>query len=114
MPRPARCVPRGSAATQRDTELLEETEVVERLAPLWKVVCHDDPVTTMEFVVEVFVQIFRLPSARAFTVMMQVHYTGAAVVGRWPETAAKRKAERAKARARANGFPLTFTVEEDD
>ncbi|MEZ6016667.1 MAG: ATP-dependent Clp protease adaptor ClpS [Planctomycetota bacterium] len=86
----------------------------DELAPLWRVICHDDPLTTMDFVVEVLMEVFRVPALRAFELMLLVHHTGAAVVGRWPESTAKRRAERARAKARAEGFPLTFTVERDD
>jgi ATP-dependent Clp protease adaptor protein ClpS len=86
----------------------------ETLAPLWRVICHDDPVTTMDFVVQVLREVFRLPQGRAYELMMRVHHTGSAVVGRWPESTAKERAERAHAKARAAGFPLTFTVERDD
>ena len=94
--------------------MTEDTEVHETLAPLWRVICHDDPVTTMDFVVKVLQEVFRLPHTRAFELMMRVHQTGSAVVGRWPESTAKERAERARAKARAAGFPLTFTVERDD
>ena len=91
-----------------------EADTSDDLAPLWRVICHDDPVTTMDFVVEVLMEVFRVPAARAFELMLRVHHTGAAVVGRWPESGAKRRAERARSKARAAGFPLTFTVERDD
>ncbi len=94
---------------ERDTDVGEE----EMLAPLWRVICHDDPVTTMDFVVEVLMEVFRLPTARAFALMMRVHHTGAAVIGRWPESVAKARAERGRAKARGAGFPLAFTVERD-
>lgn len=95
--------------------VLEETEAEseESLAPLWRVVCHDDPVTTMDFVVEVLGRIFRQPRTRAIELMYRVHYTGAAVVGSWPEGPARRKVNKAHALARAEGFPLTFSVEEE-
>jgi ATP-dependent Clp protease adaptor protein ClpS len=97
-----------------DVEVETKEEVREQLAPLWRVICHDDPHTTMEFVVEVLRGVFRLTTPRAMEVMYQVHHAGAALVGRWPEEAARKKVNRATAKARAQGFPLTFTVEEDD
>ncbi len=99
--------------TAAETEEEVDTRVEETLAPLWKVICHDDPVTTMDFVVQVLMEVFRLPAARAMEVMLRVHHTGSAVVGRYPESTAKRRAERARSKARAAGFPLTFTVERD-
>lgn len=85
-----------------------------RLAPRWKVIGHDDPITTMDFVVEVLRSVFGLSQARAYERMMRIHTCGSAVIGRWGETEARRRVERATAKARAVGFPLTFTLEEED
>ena len=94
---------------------VEETDVEaeESLAPLWRVVCHDDPVTTMDFVVTVLTCVFRQPVPRAVEVMYRVHFTGAALVGLWPEDAARRKVDRAHLMARAACYPLTFSMEAD-
>lgn len=97
-----------------DVEQDQETEVTESLAPLHRVICHDDPKTTMEFVVTVLRGVFKLSSPRAMEVMYQVHYTGAALVGCWPEAVATRKVRRATSLAGAQGFPLTFSIEPDD
>ena len=93
----------------------EETgeEADEQTSPPWRVIGHDDPVTTMQFVVEVLRSVFGLPGPRAAKVMLEIHHTGSALVGTWPEDEARTKVARATARARANGFPLTFTVEKD-
>lgn len=102
---------RGGATT---TLPESEEEVREDLARLWRVICHDDPHTTMEFVVDVFTGVFRLPARRALELMLRVHDTGSAVIGLWPRSVAERKIDRARALARAEGFPLTFSMEEDD
>lgn len=93
-------------------EIEAEIEHKEELAPLWKVVCHDDPVTTMEFVIEILRAVFRVRSVQAVELMYRVHHSGAAVLGHWPESAARRKVKRATALARSEGFPLTFSLEE--
>ena len=102
----------AAASPDTDVEIEVDVEVEETLAPLWRVVCHDDPVTTMDFVVEVLRSVFRVTAARAIELMYRVHYTGSAVVGHWPEEVARKKVTRATALARGKGFPLTFTVEE--
>ena len=96
------------------TQVEELVEVKERLAPLCRVVCHDDPVTTMEFVVHVFMDHFRMTYDRAVEKMMNVHQKGAAVIAHYPKSMAEKRVARAKAFARANGFPLTFSIEEED
>lgn len=100
--------------TIEETEVQSDVEQVEELARLWRVICHDDPVTTMDFVVEVFTKVFRQPVPRAMELMLRVHQSGSAVVGLWPESVAKKKVNRARSMARVDGFPLTFSVEEDD
>lgn len=92
----------------------EETWVDTRHEPRWRVIGHDDPITTMEFVVEVLRSVFGLSQARAFERMMRIHSTGSALIGVWSETEARRRVQRATSKARAQGFPLTFTLEQDD
>ncbi|MAE45887.1 MAG: ATP-dependent Clp protease adaptor ClpS [Planctomycetes bacterium] len=100
-------------ATSPDTVTVLEVKVKERVAPMMRVVCHDDPYTTMEFVVGILTGVFRLPHARAVEIMLEVHQRGAGVVGLYPLTVAERKVQRATSQARANAFPLTFSIEED-
>ncbi|MEM8709591.1 MAG: ATP-dependent Clp protease adaptor ClpS [Planctomycetota bacterium] len=106
----------SSVESTPGTTVLDDPETVvdERLAPLWKVICHDDPITTMDFVVDVLTKIFRQPLPRAIELMLRVHQTGSAVIGRWPESVARRKVNRAHALARADQFPLTLSIEEDE
>ena len=99
---------------ERETIEFIETEVEERLGRLWRVICHDDPETTMDFVVDVFTGVFRLPAGRAFELMMRVHNTGSAVLGLWPMSVAQKKVDKTHSMARTRGFPLTLTLEEDD
>ncbi|MCP5020370.1 MAG: ATP-dependent Clp protease adaptor ClpS [bacterium] len=97
-----------------NTQVIELTEVKERLAPLCRVVCHDDPVSTMEFVMHVFMDHFRLTYDRAQDRVLTVHNKGAAVIATYPRSLAEKRVTRAKGFARANGFPLTFSIEDDE
>ena len=103
---------RPGTGTETGIDVADEKK--EELAPLFRVICHDDPVTTMDFVIEVLRGVFRIPHVRAVDLMMEVHTKGAALVGRYPESTAKSKVDRATSLARGRGFPLTFTVEPDD
>ena len=94
-------------------DALDLAETKARTAPRFRVICHDDPCTTTVFVVSVLRGVFRLPEARAVERMLCVHHTGTAVVGCYPQSLAERRVQRATATARANGYPLTFTVEQD-
>ncbi len=64
------------------TKTLEQPETVvePRLARPWNVVVHDDPVTTMLYVVKVFMEVFSYAQPKAHTLMMEVHTAGRSVV----------------------------------
>lgn len=78
----------------------------------YNVVMWNDDFTTMEFVVEVLIDIFHKDEATAQTLMLNVHRKGQAVVGKYPYDIAVTKVNAALDRAKAQGFPFRMTVEE--
>ena len=103
-------------AVTPNSETQEEirTHQAEDLESLWKVIAHDDPVTTMEFVVRIMVQIFKKPVIFAEAIMWQVHNEGLSVVDTLPKAEAERRVKMATMAARLEGFPFTFTLEPAD
>lgn len=99
-----------STATQKEQDIRQE----EALEPLWKVIAHDDSVTTMEFVVRTMVQIFKKPIIFAEAIMWQVHNEGLSVVDTLPKAEAERRVKMATMAARLEGFPFRFTLEPAD
>ncbi|MEM7110897.1 MAG: ATP-dependent Clp protease adaptor ClpS [Chloroflexota bacterium] len=99
-----------------EPEVLEEeiTEEEEELEKLWKVIAHDDDVTTMEFVVRIMVQIFKKPLIFAEAIMWQVHNEGLSVVDTLPRAEAEFRVKKATVQARLEGFPFRFTLEPAD
>ena len=85
----------------------EETKV----SPPWRVILHNDDVTTMDFVVHLLVTLFAKPQADAVRLMLEVHRTGAATVATCPQERAELYVEQVHSLARARGFPLTATAE---
>ncbi|MFO1052366.1 MAG: ATP-dependent Clp protease adapter ClpS [Planctomycetota bacterium] len=73
------------AATETETD----TATKSRLGRPWNVIVHDDPITAMEYVTKIFMQVFGYAKAKAERLMLQVHNTGQAVV--W--TGARESAE---------------------
>ena len=67
---------RASAETEEETS----TSTLTRLARPWNVIVHDDPVTTMSYVVKAFMDIFKYAKPKAHRLMMEVHDTGRSVV----------------------------------
>ncbi|MBI5177884.1 MAG: ATP-dependent Clp protease adaptor ClpS [Nitrospinae bacterium] len=84
-----------------------ETEVV----PPYRVILHNDDTTPMDFVVDTLVRHFIPDHNRAVDVMMEAHREGRALAAVLPLEHAEFKVSQAHERARANGFPLTFTIE---
>ena len=102
---------------EREYEFEEEvtTESRERLKkpPLFRVLLHNDDFTTMEFVVEVLVQVFGKSEADAFRVMWAVHTQGVGVAGVYTYEVAEMKVERVTQMAHAQEYPLLCTMEEE-
>ena len=69
------------------------------------VIMFNDDFTTMEFVVEVLVDVFHKDEVTAQAIMMDVHKKGQAVVGKYPYDIASTKVNAALARAKASGYP---------
>ena len=78
----------------------------------YQVVMLNDDFTTMEFVVDVLVDIFKKDRASAEQIMMFVHKNGRAVVGEYPYDIALTKTTEALDRAKAEGFPFRMTIQE--
>jgi len=100
-----------TAVTEPD--VVEEKLVAkdEALEKRWKVIAHDDPVTTMEFVVRIMVQIFKKPVIFAEAIMWQVHNEGLSIVDVLPKSEAELRVRQATLAARLEGFPFRFTLE---
>jgi ATP-dependent Clp protease adaptor protein ClpS len=81
--------------------------------PLFRVLLHNDDFTTMEFVVEVLMQVFGKAEADAFRIMWAVHTQGVGVAGVYTYEIAEMKVERVTQLARAREFPLLCTAEEE-
>ena len=88
-----------------------ETEVRTRHVPRYKVFVHNDPVTAMEFVVYVLVNVFSLRHKAAVQVMFEAHQRDIALVGLYSLEQAEFRVEQAHSLARSAKYPLTFSYE---
>lgn len=78
----------------------------------YNVIMLNDDFTTMEFVVEVLVDIFHKDALTAQAVMMNVHKNGKAIVGKYTYDIAVTRVKKALIRAKEQGYPFRMTVEE--
>ena len=91
----------------------ERTDIQIKEPKLYQVIMLNDDFTSMEFVVEILMDIFHKDAMTAETLMLYVHRNGKAVVGTYPYDIALTKIEQATDRARAEGYPFRLTMEEE-
>ena len=90
----------------------EKTRINIREPKHYRVVMHNDDFTTMEFVVEVLIDIFHKSVPEAERLMLMVHESGRAVIGAYPYDIAVTKVQTALGLAKEQGYPFRMTLEE--
>ena len=78
----------------------------------YKVVMYNDDYTTMEFVINVLVNVFNKKLVEAEKIMLDVHERGKGVAGIYSHDIAITKVYTAMSMAKEQGFPFKLTVEE--
>lgn len=75
------------------------------------VIMHNDNYTTMDFVVQVLIEVFNKNIQDARKIMMTIHEKGRGVCGVYPMEIAETKIAVVHGRAREAGFPLRCSLE---
>lgn len=110
-------MPEPIAPTKPQVKPDTETEVIERYQPLfatehpYRVIIHNDPVTTFDFVIAVLVAIFKQTAEHSAEIAWEAHSNGLAFVCSLPPDEARKRVNAAHEAARASNFPLRFTIE---
>jgi len=100
-------------ATDSKTRPKISQETREDRPPMYKVLLHNDDYTTMEFVVDILVQVFGKSLEKATQIMLNVHNKGKAVCGIYPREIAETKVQTVHNLASSKGFPLKSTMEKE-
>jgi ATP-dependent Clp protease adaptor protein ClpS len=95
-----------------DAELQIKDENELREPKMFRVILHNDHYTTMEFVVEILVNIFHKPAREAKRIMLDVHRCGSGDCGVYSLDIARTKVSQVYALARQHDFPLRCSAEE--
>ena len=95
-----------------DQGIVTETEKKLKKPSLYKVLLHNDDYTTMEFVVYVLQNVFRLDASKATQIMLHVHRQGAGVAGVYTYEVAEAKVSSVDELAKKHEFPLKCSMEE--
>jgi len=93
--------------------VISETRDEVREPSMYKVFIHNDDYTTMEFVVEVLMEVFYKSMEEAATIMLKVHNEGAGLCGVYTYEVAETKVDTVQTLAQGRGFPLKCTMERD-
>jgi ATP-dependent Clp protease adaptor protein ClpS len=99
-----------------ETPTIEKKQTVTRKfkePKKYKVVVMNDDFTPMEFVVAMFISIFRKTEADAVSLTLNIHKDGSAIAGVFPHEIAEQKTSDATSMARANGHPLVIKAEQE-
>lgn len=84
------------------------------LEPRYRVLIHNDDVTPYNYVIRVLEEIFQLSEELAEHVAWTAHHEEVAVVVVRPRPEAEKLIKVARAKARGDGYPLTFSLERDE
>jgi ATP-dependent Clp protease adaptor protein ClpS len=79
----------------------------------YKVFLLNDDFSTMDFVIDVLVRVFRKSVDEASTIMMNIHNKGKELCGTYTYEIALTKVAQVKSMAREKGFPLKAIMEEE-
>lgn len=93
------------------TNVAAEQKTQLKVPKMFAVILYNDDVTTMDFVVDLLVKVFRKNTADASSIMMQVHQAGKGVAGIYTYDIAVTKKMQADRMAAEKGFPLRLVVE---
>lgn len=98
---------------ESNIDIKEKNKIKIKKPKLYKVIMHNDDFTTMEFVVDVLVNIFNKKIEEASKIMIDVHKKGTGIAGVFPYDIAVSKASTAMTIAKEQGFPFKLSVEEE-
>lgn len=95
---------------EKNKQLDEQQEKVAP-PPLYQVVMLNDDFTTMDFVIEVLMQLFRKSADEAERIMLTIHYQGRGVCGVYPKDIAVTRIAQVHQWAQAEEHPLKCIME---
>ncbi|MDD3055838.1 MAG: ATP-dependent Clp protease adaptor ClpS [Aliarcobacter sp.] len=94
-----------------EIELEDEIDLQE--PKKYKVFLLNDDFSTMDFVIDVLVRVFRKSVDEASTIMLNIHNKGKELCGTYTYEIAATKVAQVKSMAREKGFPLKAIMEEE-
>ncbi len=97
-----------------ETEVDRDTETMEWVEPPFRVLIHNDNVTTFDFVIRLLLSLFKLSHEIAEHIATVTHYEGLALVCVRPRSEAEKLVGQGIFAARIEGFPLMLSCEPEE
>lgn len=97
--------------THTEHELLEKTSL--KYPKNYKVFLLNDDYTSMEFVIDILMNVFHKPFTEAEQIMLEIHKKERGLCGVYTHEIAETKVMQVTKKARDNGYPLKATMEEE-
>jgi len=97
-----------------DSQIIEKKQTTNKVPKepgKYKVLVLNDDVTPVDFVVAMFIRVFRHTEAGALELTMKIHNEGSAIAGIYSFEIAEQKIADATNLARTHGFPLILKAE---
>lgn len=97
-----------------DSQIIEKKKTTNKIPKepeKYKVFVLNDDVTPVDFVVAMFIQVFRHSESSALELTMKIHNEGSAIAGIYSHEIAEQKIADATNLARTHGFPLILKAE---
>lgn len=82
-----------------------------KLSPMWRVLLHNDPVTPMDFVVWVLMDVFKKKLVEAAGIMVEAHERDVALIVIETREQAELHDEQTRSLARTHKYPLSISYE---
>ena len=98
-------------ATNLEHELLNEISL--KHPKKYKVYILNDDYTSMEFVIDILMNVFHKSYDQAEVIMLEVHKKERGLCGVYSHEIAETKVMQVSKKAKDNGFPLKATMEEE-
>ncbi len=98
-------------ATNTDLEIISELSL--KYPKKYKVLILNDDYTSMEFVIDILINIFYKSYEEAQNIMLEIHKKDKGVCGVYTHEIAETKIMQVHKKARENGFPLRAEMEEE-
>ena len=103
----------ATANPETDREVDEDVDVEDevREEPPYRVIIHNDNITTFVFVIKILTTIFKKNVMEADQIANRTHNYGIAVVGTYPKSVAETRINKVNFAAQLEGYPLKLTME---